>query len=46
MAIGALLVMIGLGIAHSFNENRDYYVPSEQVAEIEGAHLQRLKVEA
>jgi cytochrome o ubiquinol oxidase subunit 1 len=46
MAIGALLVMIGLGIAHSFNENRDYYVPSEEVAQIEGAHLQRLKVEA
>ncbi|MGN6421781.1 MAG: cytochrome o ubiquinol oxidase subunit I [Asticcacaulis sp.] len=46
MAGGALLVMIGLGIAHSFNENRDYYVPSEEVAQIEGAHLQRLKVEA
>jgi cytochrome o ubiquinol oxidase subunit 1 len=46
MAGGALLVMIGLGIVHTFNENRDYYVPTEEVARIEGEYLQRLKVEA
>jgi cytochrome o ubiquinol oxidase subunit 1 len=43
MAGGALLVMIGLGIAHTFNENRDYYVPAEEVKAIEDAHFANLK---
>ncbi len=44
MAGGALLVMIGLGIAHTFNENRDYYVPAEEVKAIEDAHFANLKL--
>ena len=43
MAAGALLVMIGLGIAHTFNENRDYYVPADEVKAIEDAHFANLK---
>jgi cytochrome o ubiquinol oxidase subunit 1 len=43
MAGGALLVMIGLGIAHTFNENRDYYVPADEVKAIEDAHFANLK---
>ncbi len=49
LAAGALLVMIGLGIAHTFNENRDYYVPAEEVAAIEAARfadLARAEVKA
>ncbi|MDI7773913.1 cytochrome o ubiquinol oxidase subunit I [Asticcacaulis sp. EMRT-3] len=45
MAIGALLVMMGLGIVHTFNEDRDYYVPAAEVAAIEAAHLERNKLE-
>ncbi|WP_438846541.1 cbb3-type cytochrome c oxidase subunit I, partial [Asticcacaulis taihuensis] len=43
MAAGALLVMIGLGIVHTFNENRDYYVPADEVKAIEDAHFANLK---
>ncbi len=43
MAGGALLVMIGLGIAHTFNENRDYYVPADEVKAIEDAHYANLR---
>ncbi|CAM3153578.1 cytochrome o ubiquinol oxidase subunit I [Asticcacaulis taihuensis] len=43
MASGALLVMIGLGIVHTFNENRDYYVPADEVKAIEDAHFANLK---
>ncbi|MGN6365665.1 cytochrome o ubiquinol oxidase subunit I [Asticcacaulis taihuensis] len=43
MAGGALLVMIGLGIVHTFNENRDYYVPTDEVKAIEDAHFANLK---
>ena len=35
MAGGALLLMIGLGIFHTFNDDRDYYVTSQEVAAIE-----------
>ena len=28
--------MVGAAIVHSFNEDRDYYVPADEVAEIEG----------
>ncbi len=43
MAGGALLVMIGLGIVHTFNENRDYYVPAAEVKAIEDAYFAKLK---
>ena len=42
MAAGALLVMIGLGIAHTFNDHRDYYVPAEEVKALEDAHFANL----
>jgi cytochrome o ubiquinol oxidase subunit 1 len=42
MAAGALLVMIGLGIVHTFNEDRDYYVQPEEVKAIEDAYFARL----
>ncbi len=42
MAGGALLVMIGLGIAHTFNEDRDYYVQPEEVKAIEDAYFAKL----
>ena len=29
-------------ITHSFNENRDYYVSADEVARIEGSHIQHL----
>mgnify|MGYP000462206121 CR=1 FL=1 len=43
MAGGALLVMIGLGIVHTFNEDRDYYVQPEEVKAIEDAYFARLQ---
>jgi len=43
MAGGALLVMMALGVAHTFNENRDYYVPADEVKAIEDAHFANLK---
>ena len=43
MAGGALLVMIGLGIAHTFNENRDYYVQPADVKATEDAYFAKLK---
>ncbi|MBW8734950.1 MAG: cbb3-type cytochrome c oxidase subunit I, partial [Asticcacaulis sp.] len=42
MAGGALLVMIGLGIVHTFNEDRDYYVQPEEVKAIEDAYFAKL----
>jgi cytochrome o ubiquinol oxidase subunit 1 len=42
MAAGALLVMIGLGIVHTFNEDRDYYVQPEEVKAIEDAYFAKL----
>ena len=42
MAGGALLVMIALGIAHTFNEDRDYYVQPEAVKAIEDAYFAKL----
>ncbi len=46
MAGGALLLMIAAGIVHTFNENRDYYVPAEEVTKIEQAHQAELKAVA
>jgi cytochrome o ubiquinol oxidase subunit I len=36
MAILFLVAMIGSSIVHSFDQDRDYYVPADEVAEIEG----------
>ncbi|GAA0535551.1 cytochrome o ubiquinol oxidase subunit 1 [Rhizomicrobium palustre] len=35
----AFLVMLGAAVAHSFDEDRDYYVPSETVAATEAARF-------
>jgi cytochrome o ubiquinol oxidase subunit I len=36
MAILFFVAMIGSAIVHSFDQDRDYYVPADEVAEIEG----------
>jgi cytochrome o ubiquinol oxidase subunit 1 len=36
LAAVSFLGAVGCAIVHSFNEDRDYYVPAEEVAEIEG----------
>jgi len=43
---GALLAIIAVTVAHSFNENREYYVPAEVVAETEAKYFNSLPVEA
>jgi len=37
---------VALGIGHSFNESRDYTVPSEHVARTEGEHFRQLASQA
>ncbi|MEM9854024.1 MAG: cbb3-type cytochrome c oxidase subunit I, partial [Pseudomonadota bacterium] len=37
LAAASAVASLVYGIAHTFNYNRDYYVPTEEVAEIEGA---------
>ncbi|MEM9063750.1 MAG: cbb3-type cytochrome c oxidase subunit I, partial [Pseudomonadota bacterium] len=37
LAAATFLASLAYGIAHTFNFNRDYYVPSEEVREIESA---------
>ena len=39
MGAGAFLAMLGMTIWHSFNEHRDYFVPSETVAKTEALHF-------
>jgi cytochrome o ubiquinol oxidase subunit 1 len=39
MAIGAFMVMLAATIWHSFDEHRDYFVPSETVAATEALHF-------
>jgi cytochrome o ubiquinol oxidase subunit I len=39
----SFIAMIALGILHTFNDDRDYYVPAEEVAEIENARFAQLK---
>ncbi len=46
LAIGAFAGAIVTAIAHSFNENRDYHVPSELVALTEARYLQKRLQEA
>jgi cytochrome o ubiquinol oxidase subunit 1 len=42
LAIAAFAAVIVVAIGHSFNENRDYYVKSDEVARTEGAYYQKL----
>jgi cytochrome o ubiquinol oxidase subunit 1 len=46
LAIGGFAAAIALAIVHSFNENRDYYVPPEQVAQTEAGYFQQLPAQA
>ncbi|MEJ0093641.1 MAG: cytochrome o ubiquinol oxidase subunit I [Methylocella sp.] len=46
MAIGSAAAALAVVIAHSFNENRDYYVPSEEVAQTEGKYFNQLPSQA
>ncbi|MFL0558763.1 cytochrome o ubiquinol oxidase subunit I [Sphingomonas sp. 179-I 2A4 NHS] len=38
LAAASFVAMIGYGIYHTFNFNRDYYIPAEEVAEDERKH--------
>ncbi len=38
LAAASFVAMIGYGIYHTFNYNRDYYIPAEEVAEDERKH--------
>jgi cytochrome o ubiquinol oxidase subunit 1 len=42
LALCAAAAALTVAIAHSFNENRDYYVPSHDVALTERSHFQQL----
>jgi cytochrome o ubiquinol oxidase subunit 1 len=42
LAIGAFAAAIVAAIVHSFDEHRDYYVPSEQVAATEGQYFKQI----
>ncbi|TWB23598.1 cytochrome bo3 quinol oxidase subunit 1 apoprotein [Nitrospirillum amazonense] len=42
LAVAAFAAAVAVGIGHTFNENRDYYVPSETVAETEGKYFKQL----
>ena len=46
LAGGAFLAIAAVAITHTFNENRDYYVPAETVAETEARYFQNLPAEA
>jgi cytochrome o ubiquinol oxidase subunit 1 len=46
LAAGALLAAAATAITHTFNENRDYYVSSREVARTEDAYFQNLPSEA
>ncbi|MEA1674861.1 cytochrome o ubiquinol oxidase subunit I [Nitrospirillum sp. BR 11163] len=42
LVVAAFAAAVAVGIGHTFNENRDYYVPSETVAETEGKYFKQL----
>lgn len=44
LATVGLVGLIGATIAHSFNYDRDYYIPAQDVAEVEHARIQALSV--
>jgi len=42
LGVGCLAAALVTAIAHSFDEHRDYFVPPEEVARIEGRYFQQL----
>jgi cytochrome o ubiquinol oxidase subunit 1 len=46
LAIASFVVMIGSTIVHTFNYDRDYYIPADEVAKIEDARTQQLAGQA
>ncbi|NTF30639.1 cytochrome o ubiquinol oxidase subunit I [Rhizobium skierniewicense] len=46
LAILALLAIIGVSIAHTFNYNRDYYIPASDVTDVEAARTKLLANQA
>lgn len=42
LVIAAFAVMVGMAIWHSFNEDRDYFVPPGEVARLETEYFQQL----
>jgi cytochrome o ubiquinol oxidase subunit 1 len=46
LAAAGLVALIAVAIAHSFNEDRDFYVPVEAVIEAEGARTELLRTAA
>ncbi|MCW1919831.1 cytochrome o ubiquinol oxidase subunit I [Rhodobacter sp. KR11] len=43
LAAASFLALIGAAIAHTFNYNRDYHIPADQVAAVEDARTRRLE---
>ena len=46
LAVACLVGAAAAVIIHSFNENRDYYVPSDKVAATEGKYFQHFPSKA
>ena len=46
LAAASLLAIIVVSIAHTFNYNRDYYIPATDVAEVEAARTKLLATQA
>jgi cytochrome o ubiquinol oxidase subunit I len=46
LAIAAFVAALAVAITHSFNEDRDYYVSSDEVAHAEGTYFDHLASQA
>ncbi|WP_113259816.1 cytochrome o ubiquinol oxidase subunit I [Agrobacterium cavarae] len=46
LAAASMLAIIVVSIAHTFNYNRDYYIPAKDVAEVEAARTKLLATQA
>ena len=46
LAAASLIAIIAVSIAHTFNYNRDYYIPETDVAEVEAARTKLLATQA
>ena len=46
LAIVSLVAIIGVSIAHTFNYNRDYYIPASDVTEVEAERTKLLATQA
>ncbi|PTU30187.1 cytochrome o ubiquinol oxidase subunit I [Stenotrophobium rhamnosiphilum] len=46
LVITSFVVTVGAAIVHTFNNDRDYYIPAEEVARIEDARTQQLAGQA